>query len=694
VKHSILVRFITILLTACSLAAAIGGAAGIVIMESAGLYVNGLEALQDQQYDSIGEALAEDYACRYTAQLMGACPESLYDDLYGGLMERYKSGLWGIELFLDGKVLDCTPRPQSWSTKLEYTVSTEYPLVLRYTIPNGSQEDATAPTQPNTAPEPTGAPPLKEPAQSDEPLPSGWLRDSLETVWEDGQLKIYHLFYYPGPEYDVTVYLQEEVLQTSSLHILTYLYPYRFSFIFMLGIGLAMFAGGLVFLLWSAGHTASGQIRPSGLNRLPLDLYALIAATGTGLLIWLFSFLWNWMLSDGPHPGNLSLLGANLLLIVLLVLGLLMALAAQVKLRNGFWWRHSMLGFLCIRLGRGIRFVAKGISSMYRMLSVTWQWLMIAAVMGGGICFAGFLSLWYSDAALLLALVLLCCGGIVLYGGYCFGVLLSGAKRMSEGELDHQIPTKYLLGSFRDFAEELNILSETAVIAARNQTRSERMKTELITNVSHDIKTPLTSIINFVDLLQKPHSPEENAQYLEVLSRQSHQMKRLIEDLMDLSKATTGNMPVSITCLDAAETVNQALGEFSDKLESAGLTPVFRQPDTPIYIAADGRLTWRVLSNVLSNAVKYAMPGTRLYVDLTRIDSQVCLSLKNISREVLHQSAEELMERFVQGDVSRNSEGTGLGLNIAQSLMEVQHGQLQLLLDGDLFKVTLIFPSP
>jgi signal transduction histidine kinase len=219
------------------------------------------------------------------------------------------------------------------------------------------------------------------------------------------------------------------------------------------------------------------------------------------------------------------------------------------------------------------------------------------------------------------------------------------------------------------------------------------MKTELITNVSHDIKTPLTSIINFVDLLQKPHTPEERRQYLEVLSRQSNNMKRLIEDLMELSKANTGNMQVNIVPIDAAEAVNQALGEFDDKLTSAQLTPVFRQPEEPVTVLADGRLMWRVMSNLLSNTVKYAMPGTRLYVDLLRSEDQVLLSLKNVSRAELRGSAEELMERFVQGDASRSAEGSGLGLNIAQSLMEVQGGKLHLMLDGDLFKVTLVFPA-
>ena len=243
------------------------------------------------------------------------------------------------------------------------------------------------------------------------------------------------------------------------------------------------------------------------------------------------------------------------------------------------------------------------------------------------------------------------------------------------------------------FSESLNDLAGVAVIAAQKQLKSERMKTELITNVSHDIKTPLTSIINYVDLLQKPHTDEEQEQYLEVLDRQSQQLKKLIEDLMDMSKASTGNMTVEITQVDAVESVNQALGEFADKLDKVQLYPVFRHTEESVAMMADGRLTWRVLNNLLSNAVKYALPGTRLYIDLMELEGKVVISLKNISREELNIDADELMERFVRGDDSRNTEGSGLGLNIAKSLMELQKGQLQLLVDGDLFKVTLIFPG-
>ncbi len=196
-----------------------------------------------------------------------------------------------------------------------------------------------------------------------------------------------------------------------------------------------------------------------------------------------------------------------------------------------------------------------------------------------------------------------------------------------------------------------------------------------------------------MDLLQKPHTQQEQQDYLEVLDRQSQRLKKLIEDLMDMSKASTGNMPTDITRLDAVEAVNQALGEFADKLEKAQLYPLFRHEKDQVPMMADGRLTWRVLSNLLSNAVKYAMPGTRVYIDLMEAEGKVLISLKNISRDELNIGADELMERFVRGDDSRNTEGSGLGLNIAKSLMELQKGQLQLLVDGDLFKVTLIFPG-
>ena len=349
----------------------------------------------------------------------------------------------------------------------------------------------------------------------------------------------------------------------------------------------------------------------------------------------------------------------------------------------GWDMTKKALALLCRWLGRFGRFC----EGLFSRLPLIWQWLLIGMVL--------VLWLLVAVAERMESMVILwCCFAlaVVLYGANCFGALLEGVKHMRSGDLKAKVDDKYLIGTFREFAEELNGLADVAMVAAQKQLKSERMKTELITNVSHVIKTPLTSIINYVDLLQMPHTPEQEKAYLEVLSRQSQRMKKLIEDLMEMSKASTGNIQVEIGRVDAVEAVNQALGEFADKLTAAGLTPVFRQGSDQVFLLADGRLLWRAMSNVLSNAVKYALPGTRLYVDVNAVEDKAVISFKNISGAQLNISAEELMERFVRGDSSRNTEGSGLGLNIAKSLMELQKGQLQLLVDGDLFKVTLVFP--
>ena len=514
------------------------------------------------------------------------------------------------------------------------------------------------------------------------------------TVPGDWNTQRDELYYYEAPEYIVTVYLQEQVLNNSSLDLLTNLYPYRYTLITGLALGLIFGAASVVYLCWGAGRASDGSIRPGGLSLFPLDIYAALIAGGLYILMMLYGNLSRFISNEGIHPGSLSFLALLLLAGIVLCIAFVYSLAAQLKMSPYYWWYHSLTGFVITWLYRGLRLLFLGIQKLMHMLSVLWQWLLISLVMAAGIIVFTVLSLLQGGIyILLLIFTLLCSIGIVCYGGYAFSILLTGVNIMAKGNLSHQIPTRYLVGSFREFAVQLNALSGTARETAQKHTRSERMKTELITNVTHDIKTPLTSIINFVDLLQRNPSPEESRQYLAILSRQSLQMKHLIGDLIELSKAASGSLTVNLTPLDAAETVNQALGEFADKLEAAQLAPVFRSPEEPVQILADGRLVWRVMSNLLSNAVKYAMPGTRLYVDLSQFDSTVLLSLKNVSRQSLNTSAEDLMERFIQGDTSRNTDGSGLGLNIAKTLMELMGGKLQLLIDGDLFKVTLVFPA-
>ena len=224
--------------------------------------------------------------------------------------------------------------------------------------------------------------------------------------------------------------------------------------------------------------------------------------------------------------------------------------------------------------------------------------------------------------------------------------------------------------------------------------KSERLKTELITNVSHDIKTPLTSILNYVDLLKKePQASEAAGEYIAVLDRQAHRLKKLTEDVLEASKAATGNIKVELMRTDAVELLRQCLAEYEERFCAAGLTAVVQTPGAVQPILADGRLLWRVFDNLLGNIAKYAQPGTRVYAGVTREGTDVVISLKNVSRDALNISEEELMERFVRGDSARTSEGSGLGLSIARSLTELQGGHFGIAIDCDLFKAELRFAA-
>lgn len=687
-KHSLIFKFLVMLLCAVSLVSAFAGGVGIVAMENASLYVNDLSELQGLEYESIARSIAENYAKLYAAESLGNLPYLLKKAMYSDPQDRSDADHWSVTLKQDGVLLS-----EGGSATSRFAFVKEYKFTPLYPITyEESEKDPEATTAPEDSTSPT-APTTDVSSEPEPEPPTDYLYRDTQTIWENGGLSSYDLYYYEAPEYTVTISMQQDVLESSKLQILTDMYTYRYTFIGILVAGLILFAAGLVYLCWSAGQTGS-KVQPGGLNRLPLDLYLIIVCCGIAVLLLLFNRLVDWIENEGPHIGNLSLMGIALIMISVLGIALIVAFAAQIKMKDGYWWRHSIIGWCLSKIMQGLRLLWKGCCSVFTLLPVIWKLLISALAMA--LCtFLLFVLAWNGHAifTVLLILDILFCIGIVFYWGYSLGSLIRGIKQMCSGDLQYKISTRYLRGSFEELAIHLNTLSETAMIAAENQTKSERMKSELITNISHDIKTPLTSIINFVDLLQKKPSAQESAEYLQVLSRQSARMKKLIDDLMELSKANTGNISVHINRIDAIESINQALGEFSDKLDAVQLVPIFRQPEAPMMIHADGRLVWRVLSNLLSNAVKYAMPGTRLYINLVRAEDQILLSLKNISREEQLADADALMERFVRGDVSRNSEGSGLGLNIAKSLMEIQNGQLQLLLDGDLFKVTLVFPA-
>ena len=486
--------------------------------------------------------------------------------------------------------------------------------------------------------------------------------------------------------------------------------------------GIVLLAAVLWLTLVAGKSPRSEERKPQGLNRIPLDIWLVLAILGGVALVMGALMLLDGMVHKsvwGSYDGlggmetfavEIGLVGMCGGGMGLLVAMFCMALAAQMKMGDGYWMKHTAIGLswrygwkfvkktalwcwntakkFGIWLLAGLRRLGGAVRRFGRLLPLTWQWVLASAAMWALMFFCCLWGTWNWEPWLISVGILLTVPG-VLYGAYAFGKLRDAAKKMSGGNLDEKIDCKYLPGCFGEFAGHLNALGDTCIEAAKKQMQSERMKSELITNVSHDIKTPLTSIINYVDLLQMTDDEQQRAEYLEVLSRQSQRLKKLIEDLMEMSRASSGNVAVEITPTDIGEAVNQALGEFADTLESCGLKTMCRMPAEPVMALCDGKHLWRVLSNVLSNVVKYALPGTRVYVDVIREGHKVEISIRNISAQMLGISAGELMERFVRGDASRNTEGNGLGLNIAKSLMELQNGMLELVVDGDLFKVVL-----
>ena len=281
----------------------------------------------------------------------------------------------------------------------------------------------------------------------------------------------------------------------------------------------------------------------------------------------------------------------------------------------------------------------------------------------------------------------------ILTGAMAKGRIRKGIEEIASGNLAYRIDLTGLRGTDRHMAEKVNDIGGGLNRAVDEAMRNERLKTDLITNVSHDIKTPLTSIINYVDILKRSDIADEKIRgYLDILEAKAQRLKTLTEDVVEASKVSSGNITLEYMDVDLRELVRQTEGEMAEKFSARKLTMVVSLPDEPAVIHVDGRRMWRVLENIFNNAAKYAMPGTRVYADLTMSEDEVHFSLKNISEQPLNIPAEELTERFIRGDISRSTEGSGLGLSIAKSLTSMQGGKFELYLDGDLFRADLSFP--
>lgn len=434
----------------------------------------------------------------------------------------------------------------------------------------------------------------------------------------------------------------------------------------------------LIYLIRAAGHTtADEEVHTGPLNVIPSDICILLYFICGAIVAACFESL---VISIGRNDGIAVIF---LLISCFFIEGCLTTaciLNASVRIKKKEFWRHAVLWIIPRNIYRIIcRAGTVWKTSLLLIVWIIFDFMVMRSVYKGEIFFY-FLK----------TLIFICAG---LWIAEMLKSLLKGTEALSKGNLSYQIDTAKMKGDFAIAGSNLNHIAVGMSNAVEERMKSERMKTELITNVSHDIKTPLTSIINYSDLLAKEaDQPEKVKEYTEVLTRQSVRLKKLIEDLIEASKASTGNLEVLLAPCDANVILLQAAGEYEAKMKEHNLELVVSQPDRPVMIMADGRRLWRVFDNLLNNICKYAQEGTRVYLNLTETSAGAEISFKNTSRQQLNITADELKERFVRGDSSRNTEGNGLGLSIAQSLTELQQGTMELCVDGDLFKVTLKFP--
>ncbi|MGN0985631.1 MAG: sensor histidine kinase [Candidatus Enterenecus sp.] len=437
-----------------------------------------------------------------------------------------------------------------------------------------------------------------------------------------------------------------------------------------------------VFLCAGAGHKRDREgIYLNWFHRIPGDLMLCAMVTAVlilcALLVELAGSI-SYAIGNAPLAWLVALTGAAVWAIAVVVMAFLITFAARCKahtlLRNTLIWRF------CAWCRRLVRSVTGAIPLIWKAVAVCAAYLLFSVVF---VELFGFL--WVIATIVLLAYLCL--------WAYQWKKIRQGTREIIGGNTDYQIDTSRMLPDLKDHADELNNLGQSIAAAVDERMRSEHFKAELITNVSHDLKTPLTSIINYVDLLKKEDIDNPRAkEYIEVLDRKSQRLKKLTEDLVEASKASTGVLTVNLDRLDLVQLADQALAEYEDRLAQKGLAVVRTLPEEPVWVEADGRHLWRVLDNLLSNCAKYALEGTRVYVEVQGYSDCAKLSVKNISREELNIPPEQLVERFVRGDESRTQEGSGLGLSIAQSLTELQHGQFQVSIDGDLFKATVTLP--
>ncbi|MDO4485742.1 MAG: HAMP domain-containing sensor histidine kinase [Bacillota bacterium] len=445
-----------------------------------------------------------------------------------------------------------------------------------------------------------------------------------------------------------------------------------------------------VFLIAAAGHSKK---RTEGnymtlTDKVPVEVFAAAAVIVSVCAVALVSAI------NGDNAVMVALLTVCIASASAVWLGFIVA--AAIKLKHNTFKESSIICRLIIWVMAVLKWILRKIIFILKGVPLVWKStlilmagvlinLFIVMMVNDSYYYSGAgLFLWFIGAALTLA------AGI--YSALCMKKLRDAAHHLAEGDLEYQVDKKGLFLVLAKHADDLNSIGKGMAGAVEEKMKSERFKTELITNVSHDIKTPLTSIINYVDLLSREDINNDKAEeYIEVLQRQSTKLKKLVEDLVEASKAASGAVTMNMESCQVGVLMEQVTGEYKERAEEAGLELISRVPDDKTEILADGRSLWRVFDNVMNNICKYSQPGTRVYQILEKKDDKAVITYKNTSKYELDITADELMERFVRGDKSRSTEGSGLGLSIAKNLTELQGGSFDISIDGDLFKVVMKF---
>lgn len=455
--------------------------------------------------------------------------------------------------------------------------------------------------------------------------------------------------------------------------------------------GICVIAAFVIYLIlmFMAGHKEKGdEASLNKIDKLWWDV-AVVVVIGISFIAMIpllqeASYFWY---NNGKDIFNVIMAVTGVVSLVIVESVVLLSESFFRRIKCKVFWKTTLIGKVC----NGIK---KGIS--YLMLNIKTSILVIAfGVLSFLWCSFSVITAYNVENAwlglvMMVVLIIIVCGAIFIFVKE-YDSINEGTKKIADGNLDYKVEGNYKFKLNRNLKDSINSIGDGLSKAVAESVKNERTKTELITNVSHDLKTPLTSIINYVDLLKTEGLDSDSAEkYLEVIDRKSIRLKNLTEDLVEASKLNAGAINFEMQKIDIVQLVNQSLGEYEEKFEEKNLTVVKTVKEEPLYVMADGRKTWRVFENLYGNIYKYAMSNTRVYVDISRRNDKVVIFIRNISESPLNFNAQELTERFVRGDKSRTTEGSGLGLSIAKSIVEKQNGQMNIYLDGDLFKVEIM----